>query len=107
MTNLEALQSVIGSNYPFDENIYQKALVDQDINPDDSYSSENKKGIDLAFAGILLSVIVSVDIQEGGYKVTNADRNALIKILNSIYQRWDLPPFVDDQNPVLQSINLW
>lgn len=106
MTNLEALQSIIGVNYPFDTLTYQKALIDQGLNDSDSYSVANAKGIDLAFAGVLLTVITSVDIKEGGYAVTNADRDALIKILNAIYNKWGLPPLVGA--PILRNAsNKW
>lgn len=94
MTNLEALQSVIGGNYPFDENAYQKNLLDNGLNASDAYSSANIKAIDICFAGMLLTVITSVDIKEGGYSVTNADRDALIKVMNGIYTKYGLPIFV-------------
>lgn len=93
MTNLEALQATIGSNYPLDPNLYTKALIDQNIIPGDEYIALNARGIDLAFAGVLLTVITSVDIKEGGYSVTNADRASLIKVLNGIYAKYGLPLF--------------
>jgi hypothetical protein len=106
MTNLEALQSIVGVNYPFGINTYNKALIDQGLNPSDDYSLSNSKSIDLAFAGVLITVITSVDIKEGGYQVTNADRDALIKVLNGIYNKYGMPPFT--ATPVLQAVyNKW
>lgn len=106
MTNLQALQSIAGINYPLDANIYLKALIDNSIDGTGMYVAENEKGIDLCFAGILKSQIVSVDIKEGGYQVTNADRNAMLTVLNGIYQKYGLPLF--SLGPKIRNAsNLW
>ena len=91
MTNLEALQSIIGINYPLDANVFSKALIDQGLTESDTYSGGNVKSIDLAYAGVLQTIIVSPDIKEGGYSVTQADRNALIKLRSSILAKYGIP----------------
>lgn len=99
MTNLQALQSSIGINYPFDANMYSKALIDQGLNEADPYTIQNVRGIDLAFAGLIQTVLVSPDIAEGGYKITQADRNALEALRISILNKYGLAPstgFVTD-----------
>jgi uncharacterized protein DUF6706 len=104
MTNLQALQSIIGVNYPFDANMYSKALIDQGLTEDGTYSIDNVKAIDLAFAGLIQTVLVSPDIAEGGYKITQADRNTLEALRISILNKYGLAPstgFVTDKS------NLW
>lgn len=90
MTNLEALQSIIGGNYPFDQNMYTKALIDQGILGTDTYSVNNVKAVDLACAGLIQVIIVSPDISEGSYKITVADRNALQKLRTSLLNKYGL-----------------
>lgn len=106
MTNLEALQSIAGINYPMDANIYLKALIDNKIISTEDYVLENERSIDLCFAGILKTQITAVDIKEGGYQVTNADRNAMIEILNGIYAKYGLPLFTVGSK-INNASNLW
>ncbi|MEO7016278.1 MAG: DUF6706 family protein [Leifsonia sp.] len=93
MTNLEALQSIVVNNYPFDQNLFAKALIDNGIDATATYVADNQKPIDLCFAGILITAITNVDISEGGYKVTNADRQSMIAVINGIYAKYGLPLF--------------
>lgn len=103
MTNLEALKSIIGGNYPFDNNMYSKALIDQGISETDTYSILNIKPIDLAYAGLIQTLIVSPDIGEGSYKLTVADRADLIKIRTAILNKYGLSEstgFVKDRSDI-------
>jgi hypothetical protein len=97
MTNIEALQSVIGINYPFDANMFTKALIDASILPgcltlvaSDDYGALNVKTIDLAVAGLIMNVVASPDIAEGGLKLTQADRATLLQLRTTILNKYSL-----------------
>lgn len=110
MTNLQALQSVIGVNYPYDANMYSKALIDASAIPGcltlaegDEYVAANAKTIDLCVAGLVLTIISSPDVQEGGYKVTVADRQALLTLRNTLLAKYGISygtAFINDASSV-------
>lgn len=110
ITNIEALQSVIGINYPFNDNMYSKAFIDASIlpgclnlNPTDEYVSANAKTVDLCVAGLILTVILSPDIKEGGYSVTQADRQALLTLRSQLLAKYGISSgtgFVNDASNV-------
>lgn len=111
MTNLQALQSVIGGNYPFDANMYTKALIDAsaipgclNLDPADDYSATNIKTVDLAIAGLIFTVILSPDIAEGGYKVSQSDKNALTTLRNQLLSKYGLTPVTGS---ISNASNVW
>lgn len=104
MTNLKALQSTIGSNYPFADETYLKALIDANINPTADYSSTNTKVIDLCVAGLIPTLILAVDLKEGGYSVTVGDRAALLALRKSILNKYGIP---DGSATINDASNLW
>jgi hypothetical protein len=93
MTNLEALQSIVVNNYPLNPNLFLKALIDNGIDGTADYTVDNQKPLDLCLAGILITAISNVDVTEGGYKVTNADRPSMITVINGIYSKYGMPLF--------------
>jgi hypothetical protein len=93
MTNLDALQSIAPNNYPFNPNLYLKVITDSGLNTGDTYTSDNEQLIDLCLAGILITAISNVDVAEGGYKITNADRQSMITVINGIYSKYGMPLF--------------
>lgn len=90
MTNLEALQSIIGINYPFDPNMYQKALIDANLDPTLTYISANGQAIDLCVVGLILTIIASPDVKEGGYTITVADRQALLTLRATLLAKYGI-----------------
>lgn len=104
MTQLEALRSVIGVNYPFDDNMYDKALIDQGLVGTDDYAAGNAKSIDLAVVGLIPTLIAACDIKEGGYSVTVADRTALLKLRSLLLAKYGLS---DNSATVTDASNMW
>lgn len=86
MTNLQAAQSTIASNYPFDDEAFKAGLISVGLDPDADQIAG--KGFDLALAGLILFLITSADVSEGGYSV-KLDRDALMKVRNSLLAKWD------------------
>lgn len=91
MTNLDALNSVIGGNYPLDPNVFEKGLEDNGLSAADTYSGTSLKSIDYAAMDIILSLLLQPDIEEGGYKVSQSDKNALITVRNTLRTKYGLP----------------
>lgn len=99
MTNLEALQATIGSNYPLNPNAYVKALLDAPntpgllaLNPTDDYVSDNAKTVDICAAGLIWVLLTSPQsIKEGGYEITNASAAALQATRTMLLGKYGIP----------------
>lgn len=87
-TNFEALQSSVGSNYPFDDQVYRTGLAQAGLDPD----AENVagKGFDMALVTMIPFLIMSADVKEGGYAVS-LDRDALWRLRRDLLDKWDVP----------------
>lgn len=96
MTNLEALQSIIG-NYQFPDNTYIKALIDVSVMPNcltldpaQPYVAANIMTVDIAVAGLIKIVIINPDIKEGGYELSTADRAILMELRKDLLLKYGL-----------------
>lgn len=87
-TNWEAAKSSIGANYPFDDEAYKVGLTQVGLDPDAEFAPG--KGFDLGIAQLILLLITSADIKEGGYAVS-LDRDALFRVRQSLLDKWDDP----------------
>ncbi len=108
MTNLEALNGVIGGNYPFDTNIFEKALGDQKLDKDAEYdfSDSSQKAVDYATMNVILTVVLRPSIDEGGYKVSDTDKQSLLDVRNSLRTKYGLP--VDTKGiPTITGRKVW
>lgn len=86
MTNLEALKGKV--NYPLDDNSFILALTDRELIHSETYSTENKRSLELAHADCLVTLISSPNISEDGYSITLSDKASLQKIASGIYKKW-------------------
>ncbi|TXK52386.1 hypothetical protein FVR03_01330 [Pontibacter qinzhouensis] len=91
MTNLEAVQSVVGANYPLRETAYTKALIDAGLSPEGEYTIANRKSVDLCAAALILTLITSADIREGGYQVSISEKSVLLSIRSAILASHGVP----------------
>jgi len=91
MTNLEAVKGTVGLNYPLDANTYQKAMIDAGIVPDAAYSKEQEKAVDVCAASLILTLLTSPDLREGGYQVSLTDRATLLNVRKAILSKYGLP----------------
>lgn len=96
MTNLEAAKAAIGANYPFDENTYLLGLGQAGLDPTLEFVAG--RDFDLALADLILYLIASADISEGGYSV-KLDRDALLELRRRWRRKWGLP---DEDAPILK-----
>jgi len=63
MTNLEALESLI--EYRENDDRFTKALLDQSVNPYDTYSAANQASVDLAAIDIIDFLLAHPEFKEG------------------------------------------
>lgn len=74
MLNYEA---IIGNLYPYDvdENLINKACIDNDVEPNDEYSIINKEKIARVSIDILISLITLSSESDSGYSLSyNVDK---------------------------------
>lgn len=104
MNNLEALQASL--MYPIEESKLKKALFDRDLNRLDNYTKENKRLIDLAMADVLVVMINTPQIQEGGYQLALTDKSNLMKVASAVYRKYgEIDPF--ENTPTVNSVSPW
>lgn len=87
MENWEAAKSSVGSNYPFDDEAYKVGLTSVGLDPTAEFTPG--KSFDLGIAHLILFLIMSADIKEGGYAVS-LDRDALFRVRQSLLDKWDV-----------------
>lgn len=90
MTNLEAVKSTVGINYPLDENTYLKALIDAELTTDEVYVKANARKVDLCAAALILTLLTSADIQEGGYRVSVSERSVLERTRKALLAKYGI-----------------
>lgn len=89
MTNLEALQSTV-SGFRMDTNVFTRILTDRSITSTDTYVGVSQS-FQLATADVYIAAATIVNVSEGGFSVSVNDRENLISMANSIYQRYGKP----------------
>lgn len=93
MTNREALQAQIAQSVP--QATIELKLAEQGLNPADDYiptDEANRKGIDLALAGIILYICLSPEsVKELDYQLTQRDIEGLMRLRGTLLSKWDEP----------------
>lgn len=84
MTNGKALQASVELNYQIDDSVLEKALIDNGLVITEEYAFANKRAMDLSTATLIRAIITSADMKEGEVQITQANRNSLITLRNSI-----------------------
>lgn len=90
MTNLQALQSIIGFNSNLPALLFEKALIDAGLSEMDIYSADNEMKIDICAAGLILVIVTAPDIKEGGYELTAGDRKDLLEVRGLLLGKYGL-----------------
>ncbi|MEN0095899.1 MAG: DUF6706 family protein [Pedobacter sp.] len=88
MTNLEALKNKI--NYPLNEGSFLVVLIEADINPQAEFSKDNSMKLDIAASDLILQVLTSPNVSEGGYSISLSDREALLKVRSLLLAKWQV-----------------
>ena len=100
MTNLQALQSQV--EYDNDE-MFEKALLDNDVTPSSTYCKANKKVIDLALADVYLVMAALPEFKQGSH-LQKYDSKTLLSMRAAILRKYDE---VDYQMPTIESRKEW
>lgn len=105
MTNLEALKGKV-AGYPLKDEAYLSVLIDRKLGSQDEYEGKSK-AFDLAMADLYITLITGVNISEGGYQISIAERNNFIKVANGLYIRHGEKPFLEDPQPIVTGASPW
>ena len=104
----EALIGMV--NFPIPDSRVEKALTDSELDGSAIYAKTDEKAVDLAMAGLLLTLATSGNVSEGGYKrdMPSADslRSLRITILNKWGIKEDLEPEVKEPT-IYDGTGLW
>jgi len=76
-------------------------LIDQGLNPSDEYSKEigDSSAFQLAYAYGLVDIIASPNLSEGDWSRSFGDRDALQKIISSIFNK-----YAPGDNPLIPTV---
>lgn len=89
MTNLEAIESRIGQNYPIEEETYLVALKTAGLNPGEAFKPG--KDFDTALLVVIDTLLGSAErISEGGF-TSSLDLSSLLKLRAMLALKWDWP----------------
>lgn len=88
MTNIEALKAKVG--YPLSDNSLKLALTDRGLTDSETYSTANKKALELAYADCLMTLMSSPNVSEGGYSISLSEKATIKSIATGIYQKWGI-----------------
>jgi len=100
MTNLQAIRSAV--NFPLDDLSFEKVLLDRGLEADGTYAPSAQ--FKLAVADAIVVVVTSPNISEGGYSITQNDRESLINLANTYYEAGgEASPF----GPVVSTFRPW
>ena len=86
MTNLEAITAKL--NYPLSENTFIVALEDRGVVSDGVYVT--CEAFDLAYADVIITLVTTPDIREGGYSISLADKKTLLSLADKIYTKYSV-----------------
>lgn len=105
MTNIEALraQSAILANIP--DSVLEFQLEDYSLEKDQEYVRENRRAIDLAFAGLILFISTqTTSLRELDWAVTNVSMADLLKLRASILKKWGVR---DETVATIRGVRVW
>jgi hypothetical protein len=107
MTVKEALQGAL-DGLSFSDIALEKALLDQELIPADTYASANGKRIDLAAVELLLMACTQPDVQEGGYGLSHPDflRKVQARLLY-LARKHNLQPLLEQFRPKVTGKSPW
>jgi len=101
MTNLEALKGKL--TYPLANNAFILALTDRGLVDSATYSKG--QAFDLAYADAIMMLVTAPNTSEGGYSVSIADKETLIRLANGIYTKYGVATTVP--KPTATFVQRW
>ena len=103
MTNLEAIKGKL--SYPLSENAFILALTTRGLIPTDNYAVG--QAFDLAYADLIVVLLTTPNITEGGYSVSLSDRAILIKLASAIYTKYEVDNPLGSLKPTAKFVQRW
>lgn len=104
MTIKEALAAVVG--FTTEDNILDKALIDNDLTGATAYSSSVSVEVDSAAVDALFAMLSAPDISEGGYSI-KYDRDAIKSKLLILAERCDRDDVINQLVPTVSASSPW
>jgi hypothetical protein len=85
LTNLQAISGSV--NYPVQEVKLKKILIDRGIEESEFYTGMNQS-FELATADVMVLLVSSANITEGGYQISLTDKTNLLDLANLTYTKY-------------------
>jgi hypothetical protein len=104
MTIKEALTSTV--NFSLPANRVEKALIDAELDGTATYAKTDEKAVDLAMAGLLLTLMTSADVTEDDVSIKLPSRDVLRSLRNDLIAKWPDTPVVE-KKPSVKQVNFW
>lgn len=104
MTNLEAFKTILEGT--FSDSQLELWLINNNLNPSDTYVKENARLLDMAkIDSILLLVSTEQSVRELDYQITNRSVEDLLALIGALYAKWGM------KNPLeknkVRNANVW
>ena len=105
MTYKEALQAQSEFISNVSDGVLDFHLSEFNLVGSDTYTTENRKEIDLAFAGLILFIATQPkSIRELDWQITNHDVSDLLKIRSGLLAKWGIS---DGSQPKVRAYHGW
>ena len=103
MTNLEAIKGKL--SYPLSENAFILALTTRGLDYTVRYTGG--QSFDLAYADLIVVLLTTPNITEGGYSVSLSDRAILLKLASAIYTKYEVDNPLGSLKPTAKFVQRW
>lgn len=101
MTIGEALKNKLG--YPVSTGAIEVVCIDNGLSMEANYTGKSKE-FDLALAELLLVVLNSPNVSEGGYSISLSERKNILTVRRGILAEYGLD---DNAEPTIQGVSIW
>ena len=101
-------EALIGTvNFPLPDFRIEKALIDSVLDGEAVYAKTDEKAVDLAMAGLLLTLATSGNITEGGFKLDMPNADSLRSLRITILNKWGIVEGDDQIGIIYDASDLW
>jgi hypothetical protein len=104
MTIKEALTSTV--NFSLPANRVEKALIDAELDGTATYAKTDEKAVDLAMAGLLLTLMTSADVTEDDVSIKLPSREFILRTRLALIEKWPEPASAAAK-PSVKQVNFW
>jgi hypothetical protein len=109
MTNLDALKANIADTHGIvlNEGQFLKALIDEDLDPQDEYSRSESIYIDRATVKIYEIILGAPNMTEGDVNYSITNKEYFEKLIDTILEKWGLPVRFGRGKPSVSGASPW